>query len=125
MSSFKLNPDKPQSIVSPSHKDHDKQHSELCKILSQMLNECNYIISDKKVKVEKINIIFSWLSKNLYLFNKHYMLLNVTKEKLLEFDNDEMGRIISNKYRWMLDLQHPVGAYSSFGRKIIPVQTQL
>lgn len=121
--SFKLDSNKPQSIVSEHHKDHETQHKELLKTLNEILNECNYVITQKDVKIQRIILLFAWMSKNLYLCNKdHGQLLLVIKQKIREFDNDDMGKAISHKYRWMLDLQHPVGKYSSFGRKIVPVQ---
>lgn len=116
-----LDPNKPQSIISSQHKkEHKQQHDELISILHRILFECNNIVMNKQQKVMKIDVLFSWISKNLYLFNTSNELLRVTKQKIQEFDRDDLGKTISDKYKWMLHLQHPIGKYSSFGRKINP-----
>lgn len=84
--------------------------------MNELLCDCHNTF-DKPTKIKKIDVLFSWLSKNLHLF-ENSGLLNIVKQKIMEFAIDPMGKAIHDKYGWMLDLHSPPGKYSSFGRKI-------
>lgn len=119
---FKLDKSKPQSIISKSHKDHHIQHKELCKTISELLNEFHHEMMNKTTKVKQLDLIYMWLSKNTYLFENE-RFREVVQMKLDEFERDDMGIQITNKYRWMLNIHPPVQKYSSFGRIIKPTHT--